>query len=850
MSSGSSGTAVSNAGSAANNSKRKNVLLPDAERPPVLLEEGFIDRLLQMASMAFPHPMNPASFALHTSIPTLHQPPPLRRPPSPSVQSMLERGGELSRCSSTCSNALEHRSLSTCFHTSGSRMGKGSTSLGSLEQMRTGGGEGAGRSGLFLSMMMGNSTNNTIGAPFLSSSPHTDNPYNFVAAPTSPASRTGNGNSSLPPSFSNFGGAGSVVAPVVPPGQAGCPGVVSTPTAKDSFSVQDSLGSQRLAPEDYEYIALHLSSAIARSLNLEDYWSNLKSQIKVDSLVFFIFYCAHHRFTALKTLHLLEFFQDYEDLVAAGSNKEGELVAAAAEEAAARAAAAQAALADNSSLADGEVEGGSNGAANGGGGGGAGEASGRTGGASAEKKKSDSKEKKRSKPPSKKEKLAALAAEEERKRKEQEAAELVLEAERQRQLAAERSLLSWEEMLQHTMKDFLTSELELGWRWDQFPWQSNKSTGLLSAGQPGSGGGGVGTQGNGGTGGAAAAAAGGASGSASSTSGKGGGGGNIGGKKKGEKARLQQLQEIEEEQKRLAAAAAALPRENIYLREDEIPLFTNVFLARGLLQHASLYQYVLRHASMEVEEGEPSITYHLAAEVPMESVPPIWMATYKGTTNPYQSLQYAGFSHPSLSSHSGMNIINTPNAEESVGGTSHPHHAGGGTSTGNLSTTQPGPHPTTGHGSIGNRTLPHTASGGMGRGGRSGMVPGGLRERQLSAAMGDFYAARDAEIRGLEQAHQEAVELEKERAKVAEEERQMRLLFQNKKKSEVVEDVYDSVQDCLTSRQLRILQRIEALEQQLGIAKAVNIPAVLQKDSGNDKNPDAKKKGGKKKKYG
>lgn len=859
--SGSSNNNAINAGSSANNSKRKNVLAPDADRRPVLLEESFIDRLLQMASMAFPYPMNPASFALHTSIPTLHQAPPARPLFASVGESILAGEGPLSRCNSTYSIPVDdfvYPSLSADFHGSDSNVGKGSTSLGSVEPLRVGGGK-LEKPGLFLSMMMGNSENSSI-PPFLAGSPQVDYPSSSVPPPGSPSNRVGSGSNSASPSFSNASTTAGAVAPVLPSTQAvSGSGSLSTLPVKESSSTQEPLKAQRLAPEDYEYIALHLSSSIARSLNLEDYWTNLKSQIKVDSLVFFIFYCAHHRFTALKTLHLLEFLQGYEGLVEAGCNKEGELVAAAAEEAAARAAAAQAALADNSSHAE-EVESVSTVPATGGGGG-AGDVNARGGVGSADKKKSDSREKKRSKPPSKKEKLAALAAEEERKRKEEEAAELVLEAERQRQLAAERSLLSWEEMLQHTMKDFLMSELELGWRWDQFPWQSNKAGGLLSPGYTGgsSGNGAVG-QGNGGAGGASAPATGGASGNAGSSSGKSGGGGNSGGgKKKGEKARLQQIQELEEEQKRLAAAAAALPRENIYLRLDEIPLFTAVFLARGLLQHASLYQYVLRHSYMEDEDRQPPILYKLATEVPMESVPPIWMATYKGVTNPYQSLQYGVPPHPSLSSHSGINITapslsnnnnsNTLNVEDGAGMTPALNHGGSGGSNNHLSGAQPVPNPTSGHSSGGNKSLPQSSLGGARRGGGGTNVPGGVREVQLAVAMADFYAARDTELRRLEEAHQEAVRKERERAKIAEEDRQMRLLFKNQKKSEVVENVYDSVQDCLTSRQLHILQRIEALEQQLGITKPVNIPSVLQKGTGNDNaGADTKKKAGKRKK--
>lgn len=862
--SGSSGSNAVNAGSSANSGKRKNVLLPDAERRPVLLEEAFIDRLLQMASMAFPYPMNPGSFALHTSVPTLHRTPSPRFPPGTAGESVLD-DDQLSRCSSSSSYPPEcpaRESFSAYLPSGDVTMGKG---LASPAPPYSTWSDSGGKKGLFLSMMMGSTVNNSM-TPSTTGSPRWAMASSFTTsgAPVGSSALPANSSVSGQPLAGNVSIASTAALSGASPAPVAATTSLSTSNLKENILAPEGVGLPRLGQEDYEFITLHLSSAIARSLNMEDYWTNLKSQIKVDSLVFFVFYCAHHRFSPLKSLHLLEFLQDYEDLVAAGCNKEGELVAAAAEEAAARAAAAQAALVGNASLGEGgEGEHGGNATATGAGG----EGNARGGSSKPDKKKADSKEKKRMKPPSKKEKLAALAAEEERKRKEQEAAELVLEAERQRQLAAERSLLSWEEMLLHTMKDFLMSELELGWRWDQFPWHSNKASGLLNYGH---GGVGAGAGGNGGNGGAAVAIA--ATGPAGSAEGKSSGGVSSGGKRKGEKARLQQLQEQEEEQKRLAAAAAALPRENIYLRPQEIPLFTTSFLGRGLLQHASLYQYVLRHAYME-EDELPPITYHLATELPMESVPPIWTASYRGSSNPYVSPFSTASSHSMGNPNTPFLHHNSPSGEEgSAGANTQSHHGGGSMSSSggnntNLSTSSTGgggptiappvSSPIGSHGGSGNRLVPHLPSGAEGRGrsswvgplGKTTNVPGGVRERQLGVAMTEFYAAQDAELEGLEKAHQEAVELEKERARIAEEDRQMSLLFRDKKKTEVVEDVYDSVQDCLTSRQLRILQRLDALELQLGISKAVNIPAVFQKDSGKDSSgKDGKKKGAKKKK--
>lgn len=519
-----------------------------------------------------------------------------------------------------------------------------------------------------------------------------------------------------------------------------------------------STNTTRLTQAGYEYVCLHIASDIADALSLETYWTDLTAQIRVDHLVFFVLYCTHQRFSALKSLHLLEFLLKYEDTVAAGSNKEGEQVKAAAEEAAARAAAAAALLEQDKAAdppqavdaaaaatpRDGEPPGSKKGKA-------------------AEKKD----DKKKTKPPSKKEKLAAIAAEEERKRREEEAVQLAVEAERQRVLAAERCLLSWDEVLQHTLKEFLTAELEAGWRWDQFPWQPQVKDPSPSA--------------------------------PSSSS------GNKGKKKGGEKARLQQLQEQEEEMKR-QAAAAELPRENLYLKEDEMPVFTSVFLARGLLQHAALYQYLSRHEAVEEAEGEPD-TFQLSTEIPMAYIPPLWTARYMGSsTSPAAGAEGAAAgASPHSARGSGEN--NNPTSPSAVA----------------EAATSPSPgaaSPTLGDGAEGSST-----SGSAGAGG------GGVLEDRHREEVAELMAERMVELQRFEAAHKETVEREAERARMAEQERKMEILFADDNKNRVIEDVYDSLEEGATRRQLAILKRVEALERTLGITRTMSIPAALRKES-------------------
>eukprot|EP00796_Vickermania_ingenoplastis_P001137 gene1138-668_t len=619
------------------------------------MDETFMEHLLQIASLAYPNPMNPAAFALHTSIPTLHQTVPMLPRPGSSSSSLLPSAG-------------------------------------------------------------------------------TTTTDRFANSP-------------------RLGSAG--------PGELTGPSLSLVPNTILSVLVPNTAGAPALSAEDYEYITLHLSSAIARSLNVEDYWTNLPSQIKVDHLVFFVLYCAHNRFSPLKSLHLLEFLLQYEDLVAAGCNKEGELVAAAAEEAAAKAKAAAAALVEKPTDGDGDGDG--DGAADAEGKDGAAAADG-AGDAGKKKGKDKKEEKKRSKPPSKKERLAALAAEEERKRKEEEAAQLAIDAERQRQLAAERSQLTWEEMLQHTLKEFLMSELEAGWRWDQFPWQPQTAP----SGSPSS--------------------------APSSANPKGVG------KKKGEKARLQQMQEQEEELKRLAAAAA-LPRENLYLKQEEIPLFTTVFLGRGLLQHAQLYQYCLHNSEMAIKEDAPAVQFDLATEMPMAHIPPLWTARY-----------FPG-----------------PSAVGGLGTVEDPYGSAGG-AAGNNRSVGPG----VAHKAAMSATAPlgtgsgsgAPADGSTGTGAEEAV--GRPRQDRRTEELNEFLAERNEELRRFEESHREAVEREAERQRIAEQERQMQILFENEHKNQVIEDVFEGLADSATRRQLSILKRVEALEVTLGITRPVEIPAVLQ----------------------
>lgn len=668
-------------------SKRRSTLL-DNERRPSLMEESFLEHLLQVAGMLYPNPVNPASFSFDHTIPCLHA-------PVDSCAPECGRGGEM---------------MSPRDH-----------------------------------------------------SPRTEQNASYPSLPSA---------GSLP-SAANSPSVVTVVlpSPCISPSHQTAPMPITTPVGL-GFEPNNALSAF-----DCEYIMLYLSSAVSRSLNLEDYWSNLKSQIIVDQRVFFIAYCAYHKFSTLKALHLLEFLLRYEDLVAAGCNKEGERVSAAAQEATARAEAAAAKLAAedpqeeeeapndtvsrdtsrSTTPAGGNQE------------------------TDSARRKASKEKPKRVKPPSKKEKLALLAAEEQHRAEVAEAQRLAEEAAKQRRLAAERSKLSWEEILQHTMKTFLMEEYESGWRWDQFPWQPAPTTAAAS----------------------------------------GGAGGGGGGKKKGEKARLQQAQDQEAERRRLAAAAA-LPRENIYLKVEEIPLFSSVFLARGLLQHAFLYRYLQDPSHSAMEEVAEPIVIDMAFEVPLARVEPLWNARYIAPPPKEESTVGASTMRSTPSS-----MFFKPQGAGAANSTLPPAGAAG-------SGVHGGATPTV---TILSLKPDETAGGSAATG-----------EAKMRHLADEFFSERAAELESMEKAHSEKVELEVLKERLAEQERKMKVLFEDERKNLVIEDVYQSLEDTVTKRQLHILQRVEALEAALGIIRlpeeSVDNVTPADKKGGKRKDGGGKKKGG------
>lgn len=76
---------------------------------------------------------------------------------------------------------------------------------------------------------------------------------------------------------------------------------------------QHGAGAASSAEDDA--IALCMTAVVAQALNAEDYWVNLKHQIEVDHYVTFICYCAAQQFSALKTLHLLQWWTQYRAMV-------------------------------------------------------------------------------------------------------------------------------------------------------------------------------------------------------------------------------------------------------------------------------------------------------------------------------------------------------------------------------------------------------------------------------------------------------------------------------------------------------------------------------------------------------
>lgn len=235
----------------------------------------------------------------------------------------------------------------------------------------------------------------------------------------------------------------------------------------------------------------------------------------------------------------------------------------------------------------------------------------------------------------------------------------------------------------------------------------------------------------------------------------------------------QQQQELEEEQRR-QAAAAAMPPVNIYLTTEEIPPFLEKFVYRSLLQHASLYAYVAHHEQGTVQ-ADP---VRLAVELPVV-VPPLQTAVTKTRTVP----------------HAGAVMDST-----SAGGA-----AAGGAPTGSTKLSL-------------QRTNSARGSRNWKTAAATPMPPDWVKPpTPLPTALDLLRCEQQKEQKRFEAEHAAAEVAEALRRHVEQTEKDMELLFQKEGTQRAVVDVYDSLQQAIKARQMRILQRLEALEIAVGI---------------------------------
>ncbi|CCW61131.1 unnamed protein product [Phytomonas sp. EM1] len=241
----------------------------------------------------------------------------------------------------------------------------------------------------------------------------------------------------------------------------------------------------------------------------------------------------------------------------------------------------------------------------------------------------------------------------------------------------------------------------------------------------------------------------------------------------------QQQEQLDEERRQIAASmSASMPSENIYLTPDEIPDFVN-YLYRGLLQHSALYQYLSKYPQTienKVEEFQTGSTdsFLLLLEEPMP-IPPLnlsteMLSTYSATVEPAPSIPIKNGRANTFAA-----TLNSNTVSSTV------------EATGTLS------------------PLP-------GKG-----LEAGSREKVSKSPLDLFQDMQKQEIDRLAIKYHEEIAKEERRARAEQIEKEMTLFFEMYGTQKAVDDIYTSIDSEVRQQQWRILQRVKALEVALGI---------------------------------
>jgi hypothetical protein len=586
-----------------------------------------------------------------------------------------------------------------------------------------------------------------------------------------------------------------------PPMDSAQPQSSAAPTATPAYA----FGSAACVSTGAEACAFYLTALVAHALRMEDYWVDLGHQIEVDQHVEFLQFCADAGFGALKTMHLLQWWQQYRALVRdvaaahtlhlSDGNPQRALLSPspAAENASANStttnmntstAGTASTIAAASAWTGGETYSGNTNAS----------AAARKGEAAAGGAKGGLKKGRRGSStggttaaaldggaPSSAAAVAPFAA----------------------SSAPAAAYPSHDEAVRTELQRFVQWELEHEYEWrlvPREPFASSTPSSLLSP-----------LKAPGGSGGAGPVAA--AVGSAQVPSGK---------SSKADKAKmqLQQQQEMELEEQRLARIAA-LPPENIFLTKKEAEAFVRVVVTENLLTHAALHAYVATQARRPTRTlthaAVAPVFFSVQVEVPMP------VPSLRDATRLVAPTAVSPCFSPRLSSDATEGHTTTTTTAAATTTTTHNEQRSPSRLTGS------GPPKPRSRGNSRNTaaaaattdTTPTAAAATRAPEAAAGGVDKLAATQQLvlavPSAMEALRAQQAEEVAAYRAAYAEEVAEAAAQAQQRQHAADVTLFFAKSPTKEAVEATYASMEDAVAARQQRILQRVAALERILGL---------------------------------
>ncbi|KAG5511148.1 hypothetical protein JKF63_07089 [Porcisia hertigi] len=530
-------------------------------------------------------------------------------------------------------------------------------------------------------------------------------------------------------------------------------------TGKPQVMQVGAVGGDASAITNAEARVFYMTMLVAQALRLEDYWVHLGHQIEVDQHVEFIQYCAREGFSAPKTVHLLGWWRQYRLLVRGGADApEGSTFPALR-------------------LSDGNPQ--KSAPPHHSHGGGAGEHGSAGSGAGSQGKEGGTKASRRVRALS----VSFVGG-----------APLNVDSDgfdsASASLAVPTQPLTHAEALSRELQRFVQWELEHEWAWRQVPREPivNSATVLISP---------------------RAASSSNVMRRAPSNATAAG----AGKPSRAEKAKLQQLQqqEMEAEEQRLARVAS-MPAENIFLTKEQIDGFLQFVVKDDLLSHTTLHIYVASHSQQLMStpsrsERKPAC-FMVQVDTPM-CVLPLREAT-----------RLSAFRHGMGSTDASASPALRDGAttgDTAAGGAAAPQQA-------------PRKGSASGSGKSANRrqrsrsklnfkeAAALAAAEAAAAAAALSNNPAGSEAALPLTAMEALRAEQAKEAAAYRVAYDEELAQAAAHQKAVQHAADIELFFENSTSNDAVKAVYASIEDEVSARQQRILQRIVALERVLGLA--------------------------------